>query len=438
MLGKLIFWNETVNPSQVIAKKRDGQSLSCEEIKAFVDGYVAGDIPDYQMSALAMAIYFRGMDLAETVALTECMLHSGVTLAWSSSSPWKVDKHSTGGVGDKVSLVLAPLVACCGLHVPMISGRGLGPTGGTLDKMESISGFRTDLTTREIQNITEQVGCVITGATEQIAPADKSLYALRDVTATVASIPLITASILSKKLAENLQALVLDVKFGSGAFMKSVEGARQLAQSLVAVSSRMGVATSALVTNMNQPLGRMVGNAVEVNESIAALSGDGPADLMALVEALAGEMVMAAGVTSTSDAARQLVRQQLESGRALDKFREFVTAQSGDLDAPRPVAPASECVALRAGYVTSIDSEILGLALIDLGGGRRKKSDRIDHSVGLKMLVRTGDPVEKGQPLILIFAQPTDADKIRPRIDASLMIGPRPPKPGPMIVDRIV
>ncbi len=281
-----------MNPSQIIARKRDGGTLSAAEIAYFIQGYARGTIPDYQMAALAMAIYWRGMDEAETAALTEQMLRSGEVLAGDDLSS-RVDKHSTGGIGDKCSLVLAPLLACCGLTVPMISGRGLGPTGGTLDKLESIPGFRTDLSAEEIRQVVDRVGCVITGATPNLVPADRKLYALRDVTATVASIPLITASIMSKKLAEGLSALVLDVKFGSGAFMKTRHSARTLAQSMVATGERMGVRTTALLTDMNQPTGRLAGNAVEVDEAIGCLSGQGPEDLQRLTFALAAEILSA-------------------------------------------------------------------------------------------------------------------------------------------------
>src|SRR6478609_6905594 len=265
--------------ASIIAKKRDGLALRRDEIAAFVGGFARGDIPDYQMAALAMAIYCRGMTAEETAALTEAMLASGQRMPRDSGQRLRVDKHSTGGIGDKISLILAPLLACCGLAVPMISGRGLGATGGTLDKLEAIPGFRTNLSLAEIEQITATVGCVITGASDEIAPADKKLYALRDVTATVPSIPLITASIMSKKLAESLDALVLDVKFGSGAFMTSLDEARALARSLVETGKRMGVKTAALLTDMNQPLGRMAGNLVEVHEALATVQGGGPADL---------------------------------------------------------------------------------------------------------------------------------------------------------------
>ena len=426
-----------VNPSQIIAKKRDGGALTPTEIAAFVSGYVDGTIPEHQMAALAMAVFFRGMDEAETAVLTEQMLLSGATLGWSSDGPAKVDKHSTGGVGDKVSLVLAPLLACLGLQVPMISGRGLGATGGTLDKLESIPGFRTDLTTAEIREITEQTGCVITGATADLVPADRKLYALRDVTATVASVPLITASIMSKKLAENLDALVLDVKFGSGAFMKSLDEARVLARSLVAVGTRMGVKTTALVTGMSQPLGRMVGNAVEVDESVATLAGDGPDDLMELVLALSTELLLSTGISQTREAAAGELSRQIRSGRALEKLREMVAAQGGDLDAPRSVAPASEIAAGRSGFITSIDAEKLGLAVIELRGGRRQMTDTINHAVGLEMPVKVGDEVERGQPIVRVFAPGDAAGKVAPMIEEAVVISEEPTQPPPLIVERI-
>ncbi|RIK84242.1 MAG: thymidine phosphorylase [Planctomycetota bacterium] len=284
-----------MNPVWIIQKKRDRGELTAAEIGEFIAGYVRGDVPDYQMSALAMAIYLNGMTTDETAALTDSMLNSGARFEWPDDGRLRADKHSTGGIGDKTSLLLAPMLACCGLQVPMISGRGLGATGGTLDKLEAIPGFRTDLSMEEVRDVVRRVGCVITGATADLVPADRKLYALRDVTATVPSIPLITASIMSKKLAEGLDALVLDVKFGSGAFMKTLDQARRLAESLVSTGKRMGVATTALLTDMNQPLGRMAGNAVEVNESVAALEGRGPADLMEVTLALGAQVLAFAG-----------------------------------------------------------------------------------------------------------------------------------------------
>ena len=338
-----------MNITQIIARKRDGAALSSDEIATLVSGHVAGEIPDYQMSALAMDIFLRGMDEDETTALTEQILLSGKVLE-TGDVALRVDKHSTGGIGDKSSLILAPLLACCGFHVPMISGRGLGATGGTLDKLESIRGFRTDLSPDEIRATVERVGCVITGATCELVPADRKLYALRDVTATVASIPLITASIMSKKLAENLSALVLDVKFGSGAFMKSKDDARRLAQSMVSVGSRMGGKTTALLTDMNQPNGRLAGNAVEVDESLEVLAGGGPDDLREITLALAGEVLLMKRLAASAEQAQATLSGHLASGRVMSKFREMVHAQGGDLDAPRSRAAKSTIAAAANGF----------------------------------------------------------------------------------------
>lgn len=426
-----------MNVVHLISKKRDGGELTPYEIGALIEGYVRGGVPDYQMSAWAMAVFLRGMTVEETAALTEHMLYSGVTFEWPEGEAPKVDKHSTGGIGDKVSLVLAPLLACCDLQVPMISGRGLGATGGTLDKLESIPGFRTDLTTEEMQSVTRRVGCVISGATADLVPADRKLYALRDVTGTVPSIPLITASIMSKKLAEGLDALVLDVKHGSGAFMKSLPEARALAQSMVATGRRMGVPTTAVLTDMNQPLGRMAGNAVEVNESVAALEGRGPADLMDVTLELGAELLMLTDPETTLEHARNRLQKAIDSGAGLEKFREMVAAQGGDLDAPRPVAPAQEMTSPAAGCVTTIDTERLGRVIIELGGGRKKLGDELDLSVGLEMLVRLGDQVDQGQPLVRVFAKPDAAEAVRGDLLAAITIGDNPIDPPPLIVERI-
>jgi pyrimidine-nucleoside phosphorylase len=426
-----------LNPAQIIAHKRDGHALDADEIAAFLSGYVRGEIPDYQMSALAMAIYFRGMTPVETATLTREMLRSGSVLTWSPGGLPKVDKHSTGGVGDKVSLVLAPLLASCGVQVPMISGRGLGATGGTLDKLESIPGFRTDLSGAEIRATVERVGCVITGQTSNLVPADKRLYALRDVTATVPSVPLITASIMSKKLAESLDALVLDVKFGSGAFMKTPAEARALAESLVAVGSETGLRVAALLTDMSQPLGRMIGNAVEVDEAVRTLRNDDPPeDLVHLTLELGRELLMLAGIAEEEAAGSQL-RRALESGAACEKFSELVSAQGGDVDAPRLVAPSSDVVARESGFVVSMDCEALGQAVVIMGGGRWQVTDRVDHSVGLEMLVRMGDAVERGRPLVRIFAADSKAELVRDTIVAAIVIGPERPQRPPLIRERI-
>ena len=444
-----------MNATQLIATKRDGGELTDAEIGWLVSGYVRGDVADYQMSAFAMAVYLQGMSTAETASLTEHMLHSGVTLDWSvgrianpsgaSDQPNRdglpirptVDKHSTGGIGDKVSLVLAPLLAGCGVQVPMISGRGLGPTGGTLDKLESIPGFRTDLSIEEIKRQTGTVGCVITGATADLVPADRKLYALRDVTATVSCLPLITASIMSKKLAEGLDALVLDVKFGSGAFMKTLEEARALAQSMVDVGTQLGVKSTALLSDMNQPLGRMVGNAIEVDESLDVLRGEGPEDVRSLTLQLGAEVLVSAGSCEDHETALAKLSDALDRGDAYERFDEMVSAQKGDLDAHRTVAPAHDLVAARDGFIESVDAEVLGYAVIELGGGRKVQGDAIDHATGLEMLLRIGDEVEAGQPLVRVFAKAPAFDTVKTMLEAAITIGDEPVTPPPLIVDRI-
>lgn len=422
-----------MNPTQIIAKKRDGGQLTPDEIKFFIEGFTDESIPDYQMASLAMAIFLNDMVPAETACLTREMLNSGRVLQWNKSDGIQVDKHSTGGIGDKVSLILAPVLAVCGLHVPMISGRGLGPTGGTLDKLESIPGFRTDLSLDEMQRVSNKVGCVINSASEELAPADRKLYALRDVTGTVPSIPLITASIMSKKLAEGLDALVLDVKCGSGAFMKTPERARALAESLVRTGEEMDLKISAILTDMNQPLGRMVGNAVEVDESIDALKGGGPADLRQVTVALCGEILQLTGKAPTREAGETEIARVLDSGDGLEKFREMVTAQGGDLDADRDVAPASEVLAERDGYVSAVDAEQLGFAVIEMGGGRKVKTDSLDYGVGFEMLVRVGDTVESGQPLVNLFSRPGQSDGVAPMITSAITISDEPTTPPQLI-----
>ncbi|MCZ6727894.1 MAG: thymidine phosphorylase [Acidobacteria bacterium] len=394
-----------MNPVVFIAAKRDGGAHTAGEIAAWIEAYVAGRIGDEQMAAWAMAVYLNGMTPEETAALTAAMIDSGSRLQRGVSTRPRVDKHSTGGVGDKVSILLAPLLACSGLDVPMLSGRGLGATGGTLDKLESIRGFRTDLDAAEIDRVLSEVGCVITGTTLDMVPADRKLYALRDVTGTVSSIPLITASILSKKMAEDLDALVFDVKCGGGSFMQTPERARALADSLVAVGRTYGVATSALLTDMDQPLGRMIGHANEIDESVAALEGRGPQDLIEVTLALGAELLVATGVAADEAAARGLLQDEIDSGAGRETLARMVAAQGGDLEAPRPLAAVSEVAAAEAGWVVAIDAKALGLAAIDLGGGRKRQGDRIDHSVGLEILVRRGDQVESGQPLMRVFGE---------------------------------
>lgn len=389
----------------ILKKKRDGHALSDAEIGQFVDGVAGEVIPDYQISAFAMAVFLQGMNDLETTSLTQHMLKSGETMHWPQHPFPVVDKHSTGGVGDKVSLVLAPLLACCGLYVPMISGRGLGATGGTIDKLEAIADFRADLGLAEIQRITSDVGCVITAATSEIAPADRRLYAIRDVTATVASIPLITSSILSKKLAAGLDALVLDVKFGAGAFMQTPEEANQLARSLVNTGTRLGLRTTALLTNMDQPLGRMVGNGVEVDEAVETLQGGGPEDLRELVVTLAIELMQLVRKDVTKTDLRKEVLEMIASGRGLEKLTEMIAAQGGDLSRPRRRSKTHWIESDRSGFVRAIDARKIGELVIDLGGGRRKLQDKIDHSVGVELAVKVGDSIDQGQPLARVFCE---------------------------------
>jgi pyrimidine-nucleoside phosphorylase len=421
-----------VNPAGFIAVKRDGGAHSEEEIRVWIEAFVAGGVGDEQVAAWAMAVYLNGMTAEETAALTAAMVGSGERLSRGDRPRPRVDKHSTGGVGDKVSIVLAPLLACCELDVPMLSGRGLGATGGTLDKLEAIPGFRTELDAAEIERVLDAAGCVITGTTVAMVPADRKLYALRDVTATVGSIPLMTASILSKKLAEDLDALVLDVKVGSGAFMKTPEGAAALAESLTAVGRAHGVATSALRTDMSQPLGRAVGHALEIDEAVAALEGHGPDDLMEVTSARGGELLHATGLAAEGAEARELLLSHVASGAGRERLARMVAAQGGDLDAPRPRAAPQEVVAPRDGHVVAIDAEALGLVVIEIGGGRKRQGDRIDHAVGLEMAVAVGDRVERGQPLLRLFGDPGRLGTLDPA--AALRLADEPAAVGPRIL----
>ncbi len=386
----------------VIRHKRDGRTLDREEIDFFVHGVTDGSFPDYQASALLMAILIRGMSAPETAALTDAMVRSGVRVDYPGVDGIPVDKHSTGGVGDKTSLILAPLAAACGAYVPMMSGRGLGHTGGTLDKLEAIPGFRTALSLDELRAALHDVGCALIGQTSEIAPADRILYALRDVTGTVESIPLICASIMSKKIAEGIGGLVLDVKTGVGAFMKTPEASRQLAESLVAIGVASGVRTEALITSMDAPLGRMVGNSLEVIESIETLKGRGPADLEALSVTLAARMLMTARIEDSEPAAEARIRAALDSGAALDLFRRIVTRQGGDPavidDYHRlPAAPDRHIVpARRAGYVTGLHAEQIGRAAVALGAGRATLADTIDPGVGVEVRCPPGTQVVRG------------------------------------------
>ena len=400
-----------MNFLSLIEAKRDGQTLDATQIKGIITAYTAGKIPDYQMAAFLMAVYFRGLARAETRALMLAMRDSGDVLRFLDDPRPLVDKHSTGGVGDKVSLPLAPLLACLGFRVPMISGRGLGITGGTLDKLDSIPGFQSLPPTERITEIVQSVGCVICGQTARMIPADKGLYALRDATATVPSIPLIVASILSKKLAEGLNALVLDVKFGAAAFMPTLEKARELAQALVALSNECGVNTRALLTNMQTPLGRAAGNWLEVKESVLCLEGRGPDDLRDLVLACAAHLLVQTGKTKTPDAARQQAEDCLASGKPRGKWDEMLAAQGADLAAfNRKLAlnhTAPVVVELKApasGFISRCDARILGEIVRDLGGGRFTKESGINYDVGVDAIAKPGEEVQARDVLARVHA----------------------------------
>ena len=399
-----------MHATDVIAKKRDGAELSREEIEFFIQGYTRGEIPDYQAAAWLMAVYLRGMTDRETHDLTMAMAHSGDVLDLKDIAPFVVDKHSTGGVGDKVSLVVAPLIAACGLPVAKMTGRGLGFSGGTVDKLESIPGYRTDLNEAEFKAQLREIGIVLTGQSAELAPADRKLYALRDVTATVDSIPLIVSSIMSKKLAAGADAVVLDVKMGNGAFMKTLEGAEALAEAMVHLGRQVGRSVVALISDMNQPLGWAVGNALEVQEAINTLHEGGPADFREHCLVVAAEMLMLSGKTTDANAALTLALETLASGAAWHKFRDLVEAQGGDvryIDEPEglPKAKLIEPVpAPRSGYLAAVNTAEIGLAVVELGGGREKIGDPIDHSVGVIVHYKVGELVQKDTPLFTIHA----------------------------------
>ena len=431
-------------PQHVIASKREGQVLTSAELASFVSGATDGSWADYQLSAMLMAIFLRGMDPGETAALTDAMMRSGI-VADLATVPWpKVDKHSTGGVGDKISLHLAPMVAVCGAAVPMISGRGLGHSGGTLDKLESIPRFRVGLSLEEYRAQLEKIGVALIGQTKELAPADKKLYALRDVTATVECVPLICASILSKKLAEGIDALVLDVKFGSGAFMKDKARARELAQMLVSVATRLGKPTRALLTAMDQPLGRAVGNALEVGESIACLHGEGPADVMEVTYALGEHMLLLAGVEQDPAAARAKLEAGVASGAAFRKFREIVAAQGGDvrvIDEPARLPAAKlqvPVVARRAGYVAEVNAFDVALAALRLGAGRSRAEDKIDPAVGVSRLVKIGEQVAAGDVLAVIHASDETAlSEAQSIVEGAVAFSQKPVTP-PKLIDEVI
>jgi pyrimidine-nucleoside phosphorylase len=424
----------------VIKKKRDGGILTRKEIQWLIEGYINGQIPDYQMSALTMAIYFQGMSTEETVALTECMLHSGIVVDLHTVPGRKVDKHSTGGVGDKISLPLAPAVAAAGVPVPMISGRGLGHTGGTLDKLEAIPGFQVDLPVARYIEILQEIGVCLIGQTADIAPADKKLYALRDVTATIESIPLITGSILSKKLAEGIDAVVFDVKAGSGAFMKTEEQAAELAQSLVVIGSMLGKEVAALITDMSQPLGYAIGNTLEVLESLDVMQGQGPEDVTTLTVELGAYMLMLGRAVVNLEQGRLKIRQVLTDGSALTKFQQLIRLQGGDpavIADPSKFARAAkqtEVCAERTGYVQAMNGEAVGIASMVLGAGRERLDSKIDHAAGIILQKKTGDAVSKGEPLcILEYNEATRLESAINLIQQAYTIGDTPPQRTPLI-----
>jgi pyrimidine-nucleoside phosphorylase len=427
----------------LIKQKRDGAALSGADVRALVDGYVKGDVADYQMAAFAMAVFFRGMSKDEVVALTTSMLHSGEVVDLSDVPGVKVDKHSTGGVGDKISLPLAPAVTACGVPVPMVSGRGLGHTGGTLDKLESIPGFKVDLPLSEYRRLVKELGCCLIGQTKEIAPADKKLYALRDVTATVDCIPLIASSIMSKKLAEGIDALVLDVKVGSGAFMKKLEDARTLAQTMVDIGAGMGKSIVARLTSMEQPLGLMVGNALEVQESLDVLEGKGPPDIVALTVELGAEMLVLGKVAKDLADGRARIERVLKDGSARETFGKIIEAQGGDrrvLDnrALLPSAPRTvEVHPSRAGIVQRIDTEAIGVASMMLGGGRQKASDVVDPRVGIRMNAEIGTRLGPGDSVATLHVGEVGIDEAKALVQRAFSMGDAPAAPPALFVERI-
>ncbi len=429
----------------LIRAKRSGQPVDPNDLRELVAAYTRDEVPDYQMSAFLMAVVFQGMRPEELAAWTDAMLHSGQVLDLSEIDGPKVDKHSTGGVGDKVSLILAPLAVAVGIKVPMISGRGLGHTGGTLDKLESIPGFDVSVSTAEFRRLVSENGAGLIGQTGEVAPADKRIYALRDVTATVECIPLIASSIMSKKLAEGIDALVLDVKVGNGAFMKNIEDARVLARTMIEIGARMKCPVTALLTDMSQPLGFEVGNANEVVESIATLKGEGPADLEDLTVDLVAEMMELAGLESDRAVADARLRAALRDGSALAHFGRMIEAQGGDprvLDDPSllPQAPHHvELVASADGFVTGFATTEIGQAGLELGAGRKKKEDDVDHAVGITFHKKRGDSVTRGEPLATIHYRDEAAmASCRARLESAIHLGDAAPSSVPLVLERVV
>jgi len=429
-----------MNPVELIRKKRNGDTLTRAEIEWLIASYVGGTLPDYQMSAFLMAVYFRGMTDEETSAFTEVMLHSGEVVDLSAVPGIKVDKHSTGGVGDKVSLILAPMVAACGVPVPMISGRGLGHTGGTLDKLESIPGFRTSLSVEEYRRVIQEVGVVLIGQTEAIAPADRRMYALRDVTATVESIPLIAGSIMSKKLAEGIDALVLDVKTGDGAFMKNEDDALSLAEALVRIGTLAGKKTMAFLTDMDQPLGTAIGNWCEVVESVECLRGKQVPDLMEVTLVLGGAMVMLGGKASSVAEGMALCQSAIWSGRAYERFLQSVSRQGGATDVleqpakyPKP-AYTRDVLSETDGVVVRFETRRIGVLAAELGGGRLRADDCIDPRAGIQLFKKRGDTVRRGEPLARVMGDRADAvAKVSSVLGSCIHCGPEALPPRPVI-----
>lgn len=412
----------------IIEKKRNGKELATEEINFFVKGYTEGTIPDYQASALAMAIYFQDMSDREIADLTMAMVHSGETLDLSAIHGIKVDKHSTGGVGDTTTLVLAPLVAALGVPVAKMSGRGLGHTGGTIDKLESIQGFHVEITTDQFIDLVNREKVAVIGQTADLAPADKKLYALRDVTATVDSIPLIASSIMSKKIAAGADAIVLDVTTGAGAFMKNEEDAIRLAETMVRIGNHVGRKTMAVISDMSQPLGYAIGNALEVKEAIDTLKGEGPDDLTELVLALGSQMVVLAGKATTLEEARNMLKEAIASGAGLAKFKKFVANQGGDpsvIDHPEKLPQAKYAIdlpAITSGYVSQMVADQIGVAAMMLGAGRATKEDKIDFAVGIVLRKKVGDRVEAGEPLATIYANREAVEDVKEKIYDNITI----------------
>jgi pyrimidine-nucleoside phosphorylase/thymidine phosphorylase len=429
-----------MRPQDLIEKKRDRRELTRDEIAFLIRGYTRDEIPDYQMAAWLMAAFLNGMSEAETQALVEEMLHSGVVLTHDHIPLPKVDKHSTGGVGDKTSLVIAPVAAACGIAVPMISGRALAHTGGTLDKLEAIPGFRTNLSLEEFKDVLERCGLALIGQTREIAPADRKLYALRDLTATVPFRPFMCASIMSKKMAEGVDGLVLDVKTGAGAFMREFEDSRKLAEMMTNVGRAMGKRVVALITDMNQPLGRWVGNAVETFEAIETLQGDLEGDFAELCLELAAQMLIVGGVEKDPNVARNKALAAITSGHALERFRACIEAQGGNphvLDDPKLLSQASRrrvITAPRSGFITGIETDEIGRIVMDWGGGRRRLEDKIDYAVGLRLFAKLGDQVDAGDPLAMAyFNDESKFEEMDTRLRVAYRIEEAPPRSEPLI-----